>query len=296
MPDSNAFTEAFRKLELLVVHDLVMSETAKEAHYVLPAASHLEKWGVAYTYNVCHCLPFLMLRKKCIEPVGQSRSEWWVLNELAHRLGFGDTFHWKSEEELIKFELEPTGLPFDYLLNEKPEGDYYQEKQYGTPDGFFRTTPSQKIELFSEAIAQVGHNPLPEYTEPERGPRRGSKDWLEKYPLILSTGTRNLYYTHSQHRSSQALKEHNPEPMAEIGPQTASDFGIADGDKVVISTNTGHVKMKARVQDRLAEGMVSVPHGWSGEANANLLTDVNCREAIMGYPDMKSLQCNIEKG
>ena len=64
MADSNAFREAFQKLELLVVHDLFMTETAKLAHYVLPACSHLEKWGVAYTYNVCHCLPYLMLTKE----------------------------------------------------------------------------------------------------------------------------------------------------------------------------------------------------------------------------------------
>ncbi len=56
MPDSNAFREAFRKLKLLVVHDLFMTETGKLAQYVLPASSHLEKWGLAYTYNVCHGL------------------------------------------------------------------------------------------------------------------------------------------------------------------------------------------------------------------------------------------------
>ena len=66
MPDSNAFREAFAKLDLLVVHDMFMTETGRAAHYVLPACSHLEKWGAAYTYNVCHCLPYLMLRKKCI--------------------------------------------------------------------------------------------------------------------------------------------------------------------------------------------------------------------------------------
>ncbi len=130
MPDSNAFTEAFKKLELLVVHDMVMTETAQIAHYVLPACSHLEKWGVAYTYNVCHCLPYLMLRKKCIEPLHESRSEWWVYTELAKRLGLEALFPWKSEEDLVRFELEPSGLPFEYLLNEKPEGGFYQNKVY----------------------------------------------------------------------------------------------------------------------------------------------------------------------
>jgi anaerobic selenocysteine-containing dehydrogenase len=55
------------------------------------------------------------------------------------------------------------------------------------------------------------------------------------------------------------------------------------------------VRMKALVDERVAEGVVLVPHGWGGDANGNLLTDVTCREPIMGYPDQKSLQCSIQK-
>jgi len=294
MPDSNAFKSAFEKLDLLVVHDLFMTETARVAHYVLPACSHIEKWGVAYTYNVCHCLPFLMLRKKCIEPLHESWSEWRFLTELANRLGLSERFPWKSEKEFVSFMIAPSGFSFDYLLNEKPEGDYYAEKNYTIPDGFFRT-PSGKIEIYSDALEQVGFNPLPSYLEPERGPVRGEKSFLEKYPLILSVGNRNLYYSHSQFHQVEALRKLSPEPLTEIGPETAEKYGIEDGDPVVIETNRGRVEMKARVDKRVAEGIVLAPHGWGGDANANLLTDVACREPIMGYPDQKSLQCRIRK-
>ena len=294
MPDSNAFRDSFRKLDLLVVHDLFMTETAKEAHYVLPACSHLEKWGLAYNYNVCHCVPFLMLRKKCIEPLHESWSEWKFFTELAKRLGMEDKFPWKTEEEMVAFELAPSGFSFDYLLNEKPEGVVYAAKSYERQEGLFRS-PSGRIEIYSEAFEKVGFDPLPTFLEPERGPKRGKKDFLKKYPLILSTGSRNLYYTHSQHRNVEALRKIYPEPMAEISPATAKQFGIQNGDPVVVETNRGQVRMKAGVDDRVADGVVLVPHGWGGEANANLLTDVQCREPIMGYPDMKSLQCSIKK-
>jgi anaerobic selenocysteine-containing dehydrogenase len=294
MPDSLAFKTAFEKLDLLVVHDLFMTDTAQIAHYVLPACSHLEKWGIGYTYNVCHCLPYLMLRKKCIEPLNQSWSEWRFLTELARRLSLSESFPWKTEEEFVSFMVAPSGLSFDYLLNEKPQGDYYAEKKYSIPDGLFRT-PSGKIEIYSNAIEKVGFSPLPSYLEPERGPVRGEKSFLEKYPLILSVGNRNLYYTHSQHREVEALRKLSPDPLAEIGPQTAAKYGIADGDPVVVETNRGRVKMKASVDERVAEGIVLAPHGWGGEANANRLTDVTCREPIMGYPDQKSLQCRIQK-
>jgi len=294
MPDSNAFKSAFEKLDLLVVHELFMTETARIAHYVLPACSHLEKWGIAYTYNVCHCLPFLMLRKKCIEPLNESWSEWRFLTELGIRLGLSDRFPWKTEEDFVSFMIEPSGFSFDYLLNEKPEGDFYAEKQYTIPDGIFRT-PSGKIEIYSNTLEQVGFDPLPSYLEPERGLERGDMAFREKYPLILSVGNRSLYYTHSQHRHVGALKKLSPEPLTEIGPETASKYGIADGDPVVVETNRGRVRMKARVKEQVAEGIVLVPHGWGGDANGNLLTDVACREPIMGYPDQKSLQCNIHR-
>jgi anaerobic selenocysteine-containing dehydrogenase len=293
MADSNAFREAFKKLELLVVHDLFMTETGKLAHYVLPAVSHLEKWGVAYSYNVCHCIPFLMLRKKAIEPIGEGWSEWKLYTELAGKLGMGDKFPWKSEEELVAFELQPSGLTFDYLLGEKPEGDYYQKKQYGMKEGRF-STPTKKIEIYSEALGHIGFDPLPVYLEPDRSPL-GSPELLQRYPLILSTGNRNLYYTHGQFRGIDRLKEKNPEPCAELGPETARRYSIGNGDSIVIETNRGAVRMKARVDERIAEGVVLVPHGWPGEANANLLTDTMCREPIMGYPQVKSLLCAVKK-
>ncbi|HMK76268.1 MAG TPA: molybdopterin-dependent oxidoreductase [Thermodesulfobacteriota bacterium] len=293
MPDSNAFKAAFQKLDLLVVHDFFMTETGELAHYILPACSHLEKWGLAYTYNVCHCLPYLMLRKKAIDPFNESWSEWKFFTELAKKLGLGDRFPWKSEEELVTFELGPTGLTFKQLLEEKPEGAFYQQKQYGMKDGKF-TTPSGKIEIYSEALKKVGFDPLPTYLEPRKSPF-SSPELLRKYPLILSTGNRNLYFTHGQFREINSLKVKNPEPRAEIGPKTAIQYGIKEGDDILIETNRGVARMKARVEERVSEGVVLVPHGWPRESNANLLTDTECREPIMGYPDMKSLLCSICK-
>ena len=293
MPDSNAFREAFRRLDLLVVHDLFFTETAELAHYVLPACSHLEKWGLAYSYNVCHGLPYLMLRKKCIEPVHESWSEWRLCTELAGRMGMADKFAWRSEEELVAFELAPSGLTFDELLYNKPEGAYFGSKEYNVEKVRF-ATPSRRIEILSPALAEVGFDALPTYLEPHKSPL-ASPELLREYPLILSTGSRNLYYTHGQFRGVRALKRKSPEAEAEMGPQTALRFHIDNGNMIVIETDRGHARMKARVNDRVMEGVVLVPHGWPGEANANMLTDTRCREPIMGYPEMKSLLCAVKK-
>jgi anaerobic selenocysteine-containing dehydrogenase len=296
MPDSNAFREALNKLDLLVVHELFMTETAETAHYVLPACSHLEKNGLAYSYNVCHGMPYLMLRKKAIEPLHESRSEFNFWTELGKKMGMGEVFPWKTDEEVIDLELKSSGLSYRELKEEKTAGAYYMEKRYGMDayqvKGF--STPSKRIEIYSETFAKEGFDPLPTYREPDQSPL-GDSPMVREYPLVLTTGARILYYTHGQHRNVEGLKEKSPEPLAEMNPNTADRFGIKDGDWIVVRSTRGEIKVKALVTHEMREGVVSIAHGWPREANVNLLTDLRCREPIMGYPQMKSQLCSVRK-
>ncbi|HEY3278348.1 MAG TPA: molybdopterin-dependent oxidoreductase [Syntrophorhabdaceae bacterium] len=294
MPDSNALRDAFKKLDLLVVYEQFMTETAQFADYVLPAANQLEFWGLAYNYNVCHSVPYLMLRPPVIGRYHECRSIREFYTDLAGRCGFGEKFPWKSDREVVAFELEPCSLSFEALL-EKPEGGMYGKKEYGIRENSF-ATPTGKIEIWSEAFEKAGFDPLPTYLEPDKSPQ--GPRWAElgeKYPLILSTGTRDFFFNGSMLHNMESLKSRSPFPKAELGPATALRYGIAQGDDVIVETDRGKVKMKASVDDRVVEGVVLVPHGWPGEGNCNLLTDCNCREPIMGYPQWKGLLCSIRK-
>ncbi len=91
------------------------------------------------------------------------------------------------------------------------------------------------------------------------------------------------------------MNEKIPEPFAEVHSKTAAQYGIEDGDLIVVESNRGEIKVKARVTQDILDGVVSITHGWPREANVNLLTDVHCREPIMGYPQMKSQLCSIRK-
>jgi len=295
MPDSNAFKEAMKKLELLVVLDLYMTETAELAHYVLPGCTHLEKNGLAYSYNVCHGMPYLMLRKKAIEPLYECKSEFSFWKALANKMGMGEVFPWESDEEVVELELKPSGLSYKELKEDKIAGAYYMMKQYGMDahetKGF--STPSKKIEIYSDTFEKAGFDPLPTYREPDQSPL--NKELSAKYPLILTTGARILYYTHGQHRNVEDLKKHCPDPYAEIHPQTAGKYSVKNGDDIIVESNRGQIKVKALLTEDMAEEVVSIPHGWPKEANVNLLTDLNLREPIMGYPQMKSQLCSIRK-
>jgi len=295
MPDSNALREAFRKLDLLVVYEQFMTDTAQFAHYVLPAANQFEFWGLAYNYNVCHCLPYLMLRQPVIGRYHECKSVREFYTELAGKCGFGDKFPWKSGEELVAHELGPSGLTIE-KLKERPEGAVYQNIEYTLKEGRSFATPTGKIEIYSEAFGQIGFDPIPTYREPDKSPQ--GPRWAElgnKYPLILSTGTRDLYYNGSMLHNMESLQLKSPFPKAEMGPRTAAEHRIGHGDDVIVETDRGWAKMKASVDERVMEGVVLVPHGWWGEGNCNNLTDCQCREPIMGYPQWKGLLCNVRK-
>jgi formate dehydrogenase (coenzyme F420) alpha subunit len=225
-----------------------------------------------------------------IEPLWESRPDWRFWTELGRKMGYGDFFPWQTEEEVIEFLLKPSGLTVEQLTRDNPEGTFYAQKRYEL--GKFRT-PSGKIEIYSETLAENGYDPLPVHVEPSQSPV-SSPELARKYPLILTTGARILEYTHTQFRHVPGLRKGAPEPIAELHPDTARRYGIADGDMMAVETVKGQINVKAKTEKDLAPGIVSVAHGWP-EANVNILTGLEPRDPITGYTEMKALLCRIRK-
>ncbi len=288
-PDSGLYKQAFDALDFRVSIDPFINETAELADVLLPACTFLEKDSLGYVYGVVSGEPYAMLRKKVIEPLGESRPDWWIWTELAKRMGLGEYFTWTSEEEIFDHLLEPSGCR-EELKKELgvffAEKEYYQYKRKGFP------TPSGKIEIYSDTMKENGYDPLPGYIEPAKSPI-STPELFKEYPLILISGARQREYAHSQQRNIPALRGLNPEPLAEMHPATAERFGLINGEKVNIKTQKGTVKMRLKTNDAMMTGVVSVPHGW-GSANINLLTDIETREPVTGYPDFKAILCRIE--
>ncbi len=292
LPDTKRIREAMRKLDFMVVMDLFMTDTAELADIVLPACSFLEKSGVGYVYGVNTGIPYALLRKKVIEPVGESWADWKIWTELAKRMGYGEFFPWKTEEEVVDFFLKPSGLTREQLEKEHPEGVFYVEDDKKYRGGVYRT-PSGKIEIYSETLLENGYDPLPLFIEPSQSPV-STPELAKKFPVILTTGSRVPQYTHTQLRNIPSLRKEVPEPLAEVNPDTAKKYGIADGDMIVVETPKDQITLRAHTVKELAPGVVGIPHGWS-EANANLLTSLDVRDPITGYTEMKALLCRIKK-
>lgn len=292
IPDSKRYQKALEKLELVVVMDVVMSETAKLADIVLPACTFLEQSGIGCFPSVAmHGLPYIMLRKKVIEPIGESKPDWVIWSDLGRKMGYENYFPWKTEEEMIDMVLEPSGVSYKDL-QDKPEGFFYTQKNYHRYKKKGFRTPSGKIEIYSDTFEKAGFDPLPVHHEPSQSPV--DSEIAEEYPLILITGARDLRYIHAQLRHIPELRKIGPEAFMEIHPETAAEYGIQDGEMVNVRTRKGKIKIRARITEDIAPRVVSIPHGWA-DANVNLLTDIDLRDPIAGYPEDKGILCKVTK-
>lgn len=290
-PNVNQLREAFAKLDLIVVIDLFMTETAKMADLFLPATTFLEKKYLV-VYRSGPELPLLVRSEAAIEPQGQCLDDWKIWAELGRRMGYEEYFPWEDSDEVYQAFIQPSGITIDQL-KEKPGGIFYaqfEEKRY-LKKGF--NTPSGKVEIYSKLMEQHGYDPLPTFSEPPESPVR-TPDLAKEYPLILISGPRVNVYTHSQHRNIPSLRQRVPEPLIEINTETAKKLGIVDGEMVNLESVRGKIELKAKVTDDIHPQVVSIQHGWL-EANANLLTDDMARDPISAYPPFRSALCRVTK-
>jgi len=288
-PNTNKLKQAFKKLDLLVVVDIFMTETAKLADIVLPGTTFLEREDLrAYEDH----LPLIAVTNKVIEPIGNSMEDWKIWVELGKRMGYAEYFPWQDSDELFSYWLKATNISLDQL-RQNPGGIYYAEREFQKylKDGF--NTPSRKVELYSQVLKEHGYDPLPTFHEPAESPV-SRPDLAEKYPLIFVSGLRTLPYLHSEYRNLPSLRKLVPEPLIEINPETASSLGVVDGDLVEVESLRGSIKVKAKLTEDIHPKVVTMQHGWNG-ANANLLTDDEARDPVSGYPGFRSVMCRVVK-
>ena len=292
-PESGKVRQAFQKVDMLVVMDVFMTQTAELANIVLPACSCLEKSGIVYNYALTSGIPYAMLRRKVIEPMWECWPDWKFYSELGRRMGYGEYFPWNTDEEIVTNWLGPSGMTMQQLAMEHPEGMYFASRCYDINAKNQIRTPSGKIEIYSETLAKAGYDPIPVYKEPSQSPVNNPK-LAKEYPLILVTGARALAFTHCQMRNIPQLRQLVPEPVAEIHPSTARQYGVADADTVALETRKGQIKIKVRTTEDMAPQVVSIPHGWA-QANANVLTGLEPNDPVTGYAELRALACRMSR-
>lgn len=288
---------AFKKLAFLVVTDMFMTPTASLADIVLPVSSYLERNSMKEALDY----PVAEVQQK-VAQVGECRSDYQILSELAKRLGLGRYF-WDTEEECLDFLLKPGGITFDEF---RKIGAIPAVKQYRSYEANRFETPSGKVELYSSQLKQWGFDPLPVYYEPSETPY-SAPELAKEYPLIF-TSAKPEPYRHSEGRQIPALRNSHPEPIVSIHPQTASKLGIEEGDWVYIETRRGRIRQKATLSGSIDPRIVVVDYGWwfpekgvsslygYAESNINVLTDNKPPYGHeMGTANLRGIFCKVYK-
>jgi len=292
-PDTGRFLEGLKNLELFVSIDPYMTETSELADYALPACTFLEETGIGgFPYAISHCVPYIILRKKAIEPLYESKPIWSIWSELGRRMGYADLFPWKTDEEVAEHMFSTSGVTYQQLVDH-PEGLYFGEIEYELYKRVGFATNSGKVELYSAEMERLGAPGLPSHVEPEQS-YAANPEFAKQYPETLLTGARHQEFIGAQMKDVSGLMALLPEPHAMIHPVTAKKYDIIDGELMGVESPRGRIKIKAHVTEDIRPGAVSIPHGWAA-ANVNILLDSRVRDKVSGYITLRGNACRLVK-
>jgi formate dehydrogenase major subunit len=289
-PDAGRLREEVQKLDLIVLIDMFMNETARYADYVLPAAGWPEKDGT-FTNTERR----VQRVRAAVPAPGGARPDWTVFRDLAARLGYAGMDYARAEEmwdevrrigparfggiSYARLDAMP-GIQWPCPDEDHPGTEFlYEGGVFARPDGKAHLKPV----LFDP------------YTIPD-GAALGFKDAIcghiyehadEHYPFIMTTGRRVMHYhTGTMTRKSPLLEGLAPEEKIELNPADAAAMGVREGDYIKVETRRGSIVSKAWVTERVAPGNVfSTFHFW--ESCCNELTNAEVLDPTSRIPPLK---------
>jgi assimilatory nitrate reductase catalytic subunit len=267
LPDADVARAALKKLELFVISENVLSnDTVKSgAHVLLPAQAWGEKSG-----TVTNSERRISRQRAFIEPPGEAKPDWWIVSEIAKRLGFGTGFNFNSAADVFRehaalsaFE-NSGGRDFDIgaLKSLSDEAfDAMAPVQWPAREG----APEQ-ARFFAEGQF-FANDRKARFVAPEIPALR--TEITAGRPLRLNTGRiRDQWHTMTRTGVSPRLGQHLPEPFVEVHPDDALRFGVFDDGFARVTTDYGQCTLKVIVSDRQQRGMLFAPIHWS-EATAS---------------------------
>jgi anaerobic selenocysteine-containing dehydrogenase len=286
--------KALSALDFLFVADYFHTPTTALADLILPPAH----WAERDDIEDIALMGYVFCQPKAVDPIPECRDEKQFCIDLAKKMGLEG--YWDTIEEALDYRLAAIGMRFEEF---KKIGVFsfptiYESYKNG---GFLTPSGSGKVDLYSEAIEKTGNSPLPIFSEPAEGPI-STPDLYKDYPLILTTGARNIVYYHSAHRNIPSLRKRSPDPQLDIHPTTAAEFQMENGEWVWLTTPRGHVEIKIRFNEGMHPKVVSAPHGyWHGvengwrKININMITDNRSECPVVRAVPTRALLCRIEK-
>jgi formate dehydrogenase major subunit len=254
-PDLSHARAGLCALEHLVVQEIFLTETASFADVILPATAFAEKTGTFTNTD-----RRVQLGRQALEPPGDARQDWWIVQELANRLDMGWSYSGPADvfEEVRAATPSYAGITWERLERESsvtypcpeeghPGTEVLFDESFPTPNGLGK-------------LAVVELTPVAEPTD-------------EEYPMVLITGrVLEHWHTGAMTRRASVLDALEPAPMVSIHPSDLERAGLAAGEAVTLETRRGSVTALARADRQMPEGSVFLPFCYV-EAAANLMTN-----------------------
>lgn len=273
-PDTSHIEHALANLDFLVVQDIFLTETARKADVVLPAASFAEKDG---TYS--NTERRVQLGHKAVEPPGQARADWQIICDLSTRAGYPMSY--ASPADVLK-EINALTPSYAGITQARLESGY--GLQWPCPNEDHPGTPYLHKDKFSKGKGTF----MPcEFKPPAEMPD-------EEYDFMLTTG--RVYYqfhTGTMTRKVSILEREAPCALLEIHPEDARRLGIRNNDRVEVASRRGVVELQAEVTERVPPRVVFSTFHFS-EAAINLLTN-SAYDPIAKIPEYKGCAVKIRR-
>jgi anaerobic selenocysteine-containing dehydrogenase len=240
-----------------VVHDLFVTETARYADFLLPAASFIEQMDLLFPWGQT----YLTLNRPAIPPREEALCNTDLFRRLAGAMGWRDPEFEETDEQLIRRALATDhpymrGIDFERLWEEGWAPLELPEDRLPFAEGGF-PTPSGKCELFRD--------PEPRYVAPPP----------DAYPLTMLSAKTALHFLNSSYSNLPRHARAEGAPTVSLDPADAAARRISDGDMVRVWNDRGSLELPARVGDGVRPGVVAIPHGFS----ANFLTSDGIADA-----------------
>jgi assimilatory nitrate reductase catalytic subunit len=301
LPDSTFIKRMLQKLEFFACVDFFLSETARFADVVLPGSQHEEDEG-----TVCSTEGRVIKINQALQPPGDARQDWRILQDIARALGRerGFTFSGPREvfEELRRASqggvVDYSGITYEKI--EAQKGVFWPCPATG-PDGTAIDHPGTPRLFEPGSWNPIARGAGPFYFPDGRARFHAilyeppTEDTDTEYPVILTTGrVVNMFLSGNQTRRIGPLVDQYAEPKLELHPLLAREHGISDGDWVTVESRRGRMTVRCQVVTTIRPDVVFVPYHWPGEKSINLVT-ISAQDPISKIPEYKVCAVRIKK-
>ena len=261
IPQREHTLEAIKQLDLMVVVDVLPVEQINYADLVLPEATYLERYDAPTVVESAHT-PFVAIRQPVCAPMYESKPGWWIAKELARRLDLGAYLPFETPDEHLAAIVAPMAVNPVELRNRGAvafPGRPYLEDRSPDDDSPF-PTPSDKIELYSAQLRDLGADPLPRYTpvvEPPAGYAR----------LIYG---RAPVHSFARSQNNAVLDALMAENSVWLHTATAAKMGVRDGDRVPLENQDGvrSLPILVKVTEGIRSDCAYMVHGFGHRSKA----------------------------